>query len=130
MKVQVRDLILVAERAAGCHLGARSAALAGCRDDLPRLRAAGCGAACRAPRQRRPSGSGSAVGPAPAAPLGHAAEIIEPPGSTGSRAGTYWRVRRPLTWERWVEPGNDPGRDEYGLPPADIEIPDDARDLD
>jgi hypothetical protein len=29
-----------------------------------------------------------------------------------------------------VEPGNDPGRDEYGLPPADIEIPDDARDLD
>lgn len=29
-----------------------------------------------------------------------------------------------------MEPGNDPGRDEYGLPPADIEIPDDARDLD
>jgi hypothetical protein len=29
-----------------------------------------------------------------------------------------------------VEPGNDPGRDEYGLPPVDIEIPDDARDLD
>jgi len=29
-----------------------------------------------------------------------------------------------------VEPGSDPGRDEYGLPPVDIEIPDDARDLD
>lgn len=25
---------------------------------------------------------------------------------------------------------SDPGRDEYGLPPVDIEIPDDARDLD
>ena len=29
-----------------------------------------------------------------------------------------------------MEPGNDPGRDEYGLPPVDIEVPDDARDLD
>jgi hypothetical protein len=29
-----------------------------------------------------------------------------------------------------VDPGNDPGRDEYGLPPVEIEIPDDARDLD
>jgi hypothetical protein len=29
-----------------------------------------------------------------------------------------------------VDPGSDPGRDEYGLPPADIEVPDDARDLD
>jgi hypothetical protein len=29
-----------------------------------------------------------------------------------------------------VEPGNDPGRDEYGLPPVDVEVPDDARDLD
>ena len=29
-----------------------------------------------------------------------------------------------------MDPGNDPGRDEYGLPPVDIEIPDDARDLD
>jgi hypothetical protein len=29
-----------------------------------------------------------------------------------------------------VDTGNDPGRDEYGLPPVDIEIPDDARDLD
>jgi hypothetical protein len=29
-----------------------------------------------------------------------------------------------------VDPGNDPGRDEYGLPPVDIKIPDDARDLD
>ena len=32
--------------------------------------------------------------------------------------------------ERCVDPGNDPGRDEYGLPPLDVEIPDDARDLD
>jgi hypothetical protein len=29
-----------------------------------------------------------------------------------------------------VDPSSDPGRDEYGLPPADIEVPDDARDLD
>lgn len=29
-----------------------------------------------------------------------------------------------------MDTGNDPGRDEYGLPPVDIEIPDDARDLD
>ena len=29
-----------------------------------------------------------------------------------------------------MDPVNDPGRDEYGLPPVDIEIPDDARDLD
>jgi hypothetical protein len=29
-----------------------------------------------------------------------------------------------------VDPSSDPGRDEYGLPPVDIEVPDDARDLD
>ncbi len=29
-----------------------------------------------------------------------------------------------------VNPGGDPGRDDYGLPPVDIEIPDDARELD
>ncbi len=29
-----------------------------------------------------------------------------------------------------VDPSSDPGRDDYGLPPVDIEIPDDARDLD
>ncbi|HEY3954026.1 MAG TPA: hypothetical protein VGM53_11670 [Streptosporangiaceae bacterium] len=29
-----------------------------------------------------------------------------------------------------MDPSSDPGRDEYGLPPVDIEIPDDARDLD
>ena len=28
-----------------------------------------------------------------------------------------------------MDPSSDPGRDEYGLPPVDIEIPDDARDL-
>jgi hypothetical protein len=29
-----------------------------------------------------------------------------------------------------VDPTSDPGRDDYGLPPVDVEIPDDARDLD
>jgi hypothetical protein len=29
-----------------------------------------------------------------------------------------------------VDPSSDPGRDDYGLPPVDVEIPDDARDLD
>jgi hypothetical protein len=29
-----------------------------------------------------------------------------------------------------VSPGSDPGRDDNGLPPVDVEIPDDARELD
>jgi hypothetical protein len=29
-----------------------------------------------------------------------------------------------------VDPSSDPGRDDYGLPPVEVEIPDDARDLD
>src|SRR5437870_3033516 len=29
-----------------------------------------------------------------------------------------------------VNIGGDPGRDDYGLPPVDVEIPDDARELD
>jgi hypothetical protein len=29
-----------------------------------------------------------------------------------------------------VDPSSDPGWDDYGLPPVDVEIPDDARDLD
>jgi hypothetical protein len=29
-----------------------------------------------------------------------------------------------------VNAGGDPGRDDYGLPPVDIEVPDDARELD
>jgi hypothetical protein len=29
-----------------------------------------------------------------------------------------------------VDPSSEPGRDEYGLPPVDVQIPDDARDLD
>ena len=45
-----------------------------------------------------------------------------------------WHIldtRRQLTRnEVRVDPSSDPGRDEYGLPPVDIEIPDDARDLD
>jgi hypothetical protein len=32
--------------------------------------------------------------------------------------------------EMRVNIGGDPGRDDYGLPPVDIEVPDDARDLD
>jgi hypothetical protein len=32
--------------------------------------------------------------------------------------------------EMLVNIGGDPGRDDYGLPPVDIEIPDDARELD
>src|SRR6516165_11796412 len=28
-----------------------------------------------------------------------------------------------------VNTGGDPGRDDYGLPPVDIEVPDDAREL-
>jgi hypothetical protein len=32
--------------------------------------------------------------------------------------------------EMRVNIGGDPGRDDYGLPPVDIEIPDDARELD
>jgi hypothetical protein len=29
-----------------------------------------------------------------------------------------------------VDPTSDPGQDDYGLPPVDVEVPDDARDLD
>src|SRR5579863_1589343 len=29
----------------------------------------------------------------------------------------------------YVNAGGDPGRDDYGLPPVDIEVPDDAREL-
>jgi hypothetical protein len=36
----------------------------------------------------------------------------------------------PHAGEVRVDPSSDPGRDEYGLPPVDVEIPDDARDLD
>src|SRR5215469_7630843 len=32
--------------------------------------------------------------------------------------------------EMRVNNGGDPGRDDYGLPPVDIEVPDDARELD
>jgi hypothetical protein len=36
---------------------------------------------------------------------------------------------RPLVLEMCVNAGGDPGRDDYGLPPFDVEIPDDAREL-
>src|SRR5215467_15650500 len=60
-KAQVRDLIWVAERAARGHLGARSAAFDGCRDDprrLPRQAAAppaGPAATAARPAQEAPS---------------------------------------------------------------------------
>jgi hypothetical protein len=45
-------------------------------------------------------------------------------------AGTYWRATRPRTPEKMlVSRGGEPERDDYGLPPVDIEIPDDAREL-
>src|SRR6202020_3120308 len=45
-------------------------------------------------------------------------------------------VSGPYLWQRrhagemHVNIGGDPERDDYGLPPVDIEIPDDARELD
>jgi hypothetical protein len=45
--------------------------------------------------------------------------------------GHILEIRWPLTrGEVRVDPSSDPGRDDYGLPPVDVEIPDDARDLD
>ena len=55
--------------------------------------------------------------------------------------GGYSRVRRPHTERRLkegcrscrrvrVNVGGDPGRDDSGLPPVDVVIPDDARELD
>jgi hypothetical protein len=60
----------------------------------------------------------------------------------GGRTGPRGRVevRPPLTHtegekgrfagEMRVNTGGDPGRDDYSLPPVDIEVPDDARELD
>ena len=55
---------------------------------------------------------------------------LSPLAAPGLRQAHTGEKAAALRGERWVEPGNDPGRDEYGLPPVDIEIPDDARDLD
>src|SRR5215831_20438715 len=61
---------------------------------------------------------------------GHAAPRPGRAGDAASRAGSYWRGIRPLVRERVrVNAGGDPGRDDYGLPPVDIEVPDDAREL-
>lgn len=46
-------------------------------------------------------------------------------------AGTYWESNEARTPEKMlVSRGGEPERDDYGLPPVDIEIPDDARELD
>src|SRR5215831_19392320 len=61
---------------------------------------------------------------------GHVAPRPGRAGDAASRAGSYWRGIRPLVRERVrVNAGGDPGRDDYGLPPVDIEVPDDAREL-
>jgi hypothetical protein len=51
-------------------------------------------------------------------------------GDTSARAGTYWKEGGAHAEEVRVDPGSDSGRDDYGLPPVDVQIPDDARDLD
>jgi hypothetical protein len=45
-------------------------------------------------------------------------------------AGSYWRLNKAArAGEMCVNAGGDQGRDDYGLPPVDIEVPDDAREL-
>jgi hypothetical protein len=44
--------------------------------------------------------------------------------------GPYWEETFASAGEVSVNPGGEPERDESGLPPVDIEIPDDARELD
>jgi hypothetical protein len=56
---------------------------------------------------------------------------VPPSGSlppTGS--GSYWKETFAPVGEEAVSPGSEPGRDDNGLPPVDVEIPDDARELD
>jgi hypothetical protein len=63
------------------------------------------------PRLRRAAGGGLAVGAEP--PRDHTEKrAFDPPG------------------EVHVSPGSEPERDDTGLPPVDVEIPDDARELD
>lgn len=45
-------------------------------------------------------------------------------------AGPYWKQTFAPAGEVIVNPGGEPERDDTGLPPVDIEIPDDARELD
>jgi hypothetical protein len=69
-------------------------------------------------------GSGLAERPAGAAPGPRGRVEVRPPlthteGEKGRFAG-----------EMRVNTGGDPGRDDYGLPKVDVEVPDDARELD
>ena len=66
----------------------------------------------------------------PAAGSGPRRRPAELVGDAAPNAGSYWRESGPLVRERVrVNAGGDSGRDDYGLPPVDIEVPDDAREL-
>src|SRR5215468_10026340 len=64
--------------------------------------------------------------------LGRGRDHREPRGGdAGAAADPYWGMNVAAhAGEMRVNIGGDPGRDDYGLPPVDIEIPDDARELD
>lgn len=69
-----------------------------------------------------------------------AASTPNPPGAAGhpsvrlTAAGRPWTILGKETvapvGEEAVSRGSEPGRDDNGLPPVDVEIPDDARELD
>src|SRR5260370_41745465 len=51
-------------------------------------------------------------------------------GDEATAADPYWKEDEAAhAGEMRVNTGGDPGRDDYGLPPVDIEVPDDAREL-
>jgi hypothetical protein len=53
------------------------------------------------------------------------------PGDEATTADPYWNKDEAAhAGEMRVNNGGDPGRDDYGLPPVDIKVPDDARELD
>jgi hypothetical protein len=52
-------------------------------------------------------------------------------GDEAAAADPYWNEDEAAhAGEMRVNNGGDPGRDDYGLPPVDIKVPDDARELD
>src|SRR5215470_5493398 len=52
-------------------------------------------------------------------------------GDEATTADPYWNEDEAAhAGEMRVNNGGDPGRDDYGLPPVDIEVPNDARELD
>jgi len=52
-------------------------------------------------------------------------------GDEATAADPYWNEDEAAhAGEMRVTNGGDPGRDDYGLPPVDIKVPDDARELD